>query len=181
MNWSQHCNNPLRFKNCALPSGSNYQDYGRQVIADLADHLLPGWQIDPENEEGIRINLTGPYGQGWFLLRMSLHEPLLFKGDWNDEAGHLPAVVQAIGRFLSQYEAIDQSKLTQLLVQQPKFEEKQELKWWFWCCWSWQWHMVNFSCFVTWTNDQNWCRWTVIDVIRCQHECAFRWDLIVYR
>lgn len=99
---------------------ADYQDYGRQVIADLADHLLPGWQIDPENEEGIRINLTAPYGQGWFLLRMSLHEPLLVLQIENDEAGHLPAVVQAIGRFLSQYEAIDQSKLTQFLAQQPK-------------------------------------------------------------
>lgn len=99
---------------------ADYQDYGRQVIANLANHLIPGWQIDPENEEGIRINLTGPYGQGWFLLRMSLHEPLLVLQIENDEAGHLPAVVQAIGRFLSQYEAIDQSKLTQFLAQQPK-------------------------------------------------------------
>lgn len=90
------------------------------MIKALADHLLPGWQIDPENEEGIRINLTAPYGQGWFLLRMSLHEPLLVLQIENDEAGHLPAVVQAIGRFLSQYEAIDQSKLTQFLAQQPK-------------------------------------------------------------
>jgi hypothetical protein len=51
---------------------------------------------------------------------MSLHEPLLVLQIENDEAGHLPAVVQAIGRFLSQYEAIDQSKLTQFLAQQPK-------------------------------------------------------------
>ncbi len=63
---------------------ADYQDYGRQVIADLADHLLPGWQIDPENEEGIRINLAAPYGQGWFLLRMSLHEPLLVLQIEND-------------------------------------------------------------------------------------------------
>ncbi|WP_316396727.1 hypothetical protein, partial [Enterococcus faecium] len=34
-----------------------------------------GMNFDPENEEGIRYDLEEPYGNGWFLIRLSLHEP----------------------------------------------------------------------------------------------------------
>ena len=40
----------------------------------------PGWSLEPENHEGIRINISGglwPVQDGWLLLRQSLHDPLL--------------------------------------------------------------------------------------------------------
>jgi phosphomannomutase len=101
----------LRFKIHA----SDYRSTGEQVIASLAQELPAGWQIDHENEEGVRIQVSTPYGEGWFLLRLSLHEPLLVLQIENDEAGHLPAIVSKISDFLLPFEAIDQSAIKQFL------------------------------------------------------------------
>ena len=94
---------------------ADYRTLGEQVIADIAQVEVAGWTIDPENEEGIRFTLSAPFGSGWFLLRMSLHEPLLVLQVENDEAGHLPAVLQEIHHFLNAYEAVNQEKLVELL------------------------------------------------------------------
>ncbi|HCE13316.1 MAG TPA: phosphomannomutase/phosphoglucomutase, partial [Enterococcus sp.] len=101
----------LRFK----INTPEYQRYGRQVIADFGAFNQEGWVIDPENEEGIRVKVAKPYGKGWFLLRMSLHEPLLVLQIENDVAGYLPAIAQKVGDFFNQYPAIDQSQLRSFL------------------------------------------------------------------
>ena len=44
-------------------------------------------ELRPKNEEGIRYDLEEPYGNGWFLIRLSLHEPLLVLQIENDEFG----------------------------------------------------------------------------------------------
>ena len=93
----------------------DYRSLGEQVIADLAKQQVVGWTIDPENEEGIRFKLSAPFGSGWFLLRMSLHEPLLVLQVENDEAGYLPAVLKEIQRFLTAYAQVNQEKLLPLL------------------------------------------------------------------
>lgn len=93
----------------------NYRDYGEKVIQELADIQLPGWSIDPENEEGIRFNLARPYGNGWFLLRLSLHEPLLVLQIENDQEDFMPKVLQEFHRFFNRFSAIDQEKLMALL------------------------------------------------------------------
>lgn len=101
----------LRFK----INDSDYRATGEKVIASLAHHLPSGWQIDNENEEGIRIQVSAPYGQGWFLLRLSLHEPLLVLQIENDQPGHLPAIVREISERFLPFEAIDQSAIKQFL------------------------------------------------------------------
>ena len=87
---------------------------GTQIINDFSDYVttIPGWQINPENEEGIRISLGAPDGLGWFLLRMSLHEPLLVLQIENDEAGHLPKIQQKLAQFFSSYPQVDLTPLT---------------------------------------------------------------------
>ena len=94
---------------------ADYRSLGEQVIADLAKQQVVGWTVDPENEEGIRFKLSAPFGSGWFLLRMSLHEPLLVLQVENDEIGHLPAVLKEIQRFLTAYAQVNQEKLLPLL------------------------------------------------------------------
>lgn len=91
--------------------GENYRAYGEKVIAALADYQVAGWQIDPENEEGVRIKLSAPFGSGWFLLRMSLHEPLLVLQVENDQAGLLPQIFGQLHQFFQHYPNIDQEKL----------------------------------------------------------------------
>ena len=93
----------------------DFKALGRQVIADLKDYPVTGWSFNPENEEGIRFILSEPYGRGWFLLRLSLHEPLLVLQIENDLPNFMPAVLETLHTFLSNYPDVDQTKLLELL------------------------------------------------------------------
>lgn len=94
---------------------ADYRALGEQVIADLRNTSLEGFAFNPENEEGVRFDLTEPYGDGWLLLRMSLHEPLLVLQVENDQTGYIPAVLRTLSAFLDQYPAVNQEKLKELL------------------------------------------------------------------
>lgn len=92
-----------------------YRALGEQIIADLATIEEAGWSVNPENDEGIRFKLEAPYGSGWFLLRMSLHEPLLVLQVENDQAGFILPVLKRLQVFFDEYSAVNQEKLMSLL------------------------------------------------------------------
>lgn len=96
----------------------NYRSLGETVIADISKIKKEGWEVDPENEEGIRFTLSEPFGKGWFLLRMSLHEPLLVLQVENDLKGYMPNVLQEIHHFLNRYNKVNQEQLM-LLIDEP--------------------------------------------------------------
>ncbi|MBP1047224.1 phosphomannomutase/phosphoglucomutase [Enterococcus sp. BWM-S5] len=99
----------IRFKILA----ENVRDYGEGVIRDLADFAAKtqGLTIDPENHEGLRVNVSAEYGSGWFLLRMSLHEPLLVLQVENDLEGKNLLVFEQLKEFFTVYDQLDQSNL----------------------------------------------------------------------
>lgn len=92
----------------------DYRALGEQVIADLQATSIAGFIFNPENEEGVRFDVTAPYGDGWFLLRMSLHEPLLVLQIENDQAGYMPSILKRLSEFLDGYPAVNQTKLKEL-------------------------------------------------------------------
>lgn len=93
----------------------DYRAMGEQVIADLRQTTIQGFAFNPENDEGVRFDLTDPYGDGWLLLRMSLHEPLLVLQVENDQTGYIPAVLRTLSAFFDQYPAVNQEKLKELI------------------------------------------------------------------
>lgn len=38
---------------------------------------VEGWTVAPDNFEGIRVNADAAHGNGWLLLRKSLHDPIM--------------------------------------------------------------------------------------------------------
>lgn len=93
----------------------DYRALGEQVIADLRHQAIEGFQFNPENEEGVRFNVTAPYGDGWFLLRMSLHEPLLVLQVENDQPGYILAILKRLSEFLSAYPLVHQDKMKEVI------------------------------------------------------------------
>lgn len=91
--------------------------YGEQVITEIAQFVEKQAEmtVDPENHEGVRVNVSGEYGSGWFLLRMSLHEPLLVLQVENDVAGKNQRVFQDLADFFEKYEQINTEKLAAIL------------------------------------------------------------------
>ncbi len=93
----------------------DFKPYGNDIIAALKEYskTQPGWTPADSNYEGIRINLDENHGNGWFLLRMSLHEPLMPLNIESDSVGGVKVIANELCGFLKNYEKLDTSKLTE--------------------------------------------------------------------
>ncbi|MGD1900519.1 MAG: phosphomannomutase/phosphoglucomutase [Phormidesmis sp.] len=91
----------------------DFQTHGNFVIQQLQTYVdsQPGWQAVPNNYEGIRVACSNAAEDGWFLLRLSLHDPVLpLNVESNVEGG-----VQAIKRqLLSFFKSMDGLNLSSL-------------------------------------------------------------------
>ncbi len=83
----------------------DYKDYGQQIIDDLEDYVyeISGWELAPDNYQGVRIS-TG--GNDWFLLRMSLHDPVLVLNIECDTDRDLNKTLKKIKGPLNNYKSI---------------------------------------------------------------------------
>ncbi len=90
-----------------------FKPYGQQVIDELTAYAetQPGWSAAPSNYEGIRVNLDGDHGNGWFLLRLSLHDPLLPLNIESNEEGGAKKIASELAAFLQKYDQLDVSSL----------------------------------------------------------------------
>lgn len=83
----------------------DFKEYGENVIAKLTEysenHL--GWEVEKENYEGVRINVKG----GWFLLRLSVHDPILPLNIENDYTGVCSEIANELKEFFSQFDKLD--------------------------------------------------------------------------
>lgn len=95
----------------------DYRKLGERVILDIDNADVAGFKIDTANHEGVRFNTSGKYGSGWFLLRMSLHEPLLVLQVENDEPGKVKLVLEDLKPFFDQYPNVNKEKLNEVLLE----------------------------------------------------------------
>ena len=56
-------------------TAENFKEYGNAVISDLEKYIATNnnYKIADDNREGIRISTN----DGWFLLRLSVHDPVM--------------------------------------------------------------------------------------------------------
>ncbi len=93
----------------------DFKTYGQNVLEDLKAYVekQDGWSLAPNNFEGVRVNLDKDHGNGWFLLRMSLHDPLLPLNIESDEKGGALIIAKQIAKFVSAYDKLDAKTLTE--------------------------------------------------------------------
>lgn len=63
------------------------------------------------NHEGVRVDFALGDATGWFLLRKSLHDPVLPLNVESNIEGGVSAVLPLLKDYLSQFEDIDLSVL----------------------------------------------------------------------
>ena len=95
----------------------DFQAYGAQVLEDLKAYAeeQDGWEIAPNNYEGVRVSLDKAHGDGWFLLRMSLHDPLMPLNVESDVYGGVRRITEQLYVFLQTCEKLDISKVTEFV------------------------------------------------------------------
>ena len=91
----------------------DFKPYGQQVIEELTAYAQtqPGWSLAPSNFEGVRVNLDETHGNGWFLLRLSLHDPLLPLNIESNSIGGAKQIAKELAAFIAQYDKLDAQKL----------------------------------------------------------------------
>lgn len=57
----------------------DFKAYGQRVLDNFKANVesVPGWKIVEPNYEGVRVACGNPDEDGWLLLRLSLHDPVL--------------------------------------------------------------------------------------------------------
>jgi len=94
---------------------SDFKAAGSAILDNFQQQIakMPGWGIVPDNYEGIRVSVDG--NSGWFLLRLSLHEPLMVLNIESDVTGGVRKIADVLSGLLKQYAALradDVAKLT---------------------------------------------------------------------
>ena len=98
---------------------TDFRNKGQEAI----DRVLaeaernPDWHVAPDNREGIRIqfDLDGKPDSGWFLLRLSVHDPVLPLNCESDVAGGVQTILRELREVLKDEKGIELAALEQEL------------------------------------------------------------------
>jgi phosphomannomutase len=91
----------------------DFKTYGQDVISALTAYTetQSGWSLAPSNYEGVRVNLDESHGNGWFLLRLSLHDPLLPLNIESNDVGGAKIIAKELSAFIAGYDKLDAAKI----------------------------------------------------------------------
>ncbi len=92
---------------------SDFKEYGLSVIDEFKAlcEKTEGITVSPINYEGVRVNFDKNSGDGWQLLRMSVHEPLLVLNCESNNYGGTEKMLAFFKEFIVQFKELDTSKL----------------------------------------------------------------------
>jgi phosphomannomutase len=83
-----------------------FKEYGQNVIKELTVYAekTDGWLLADDNYEGVKVSFDKENGNGWFLLRLSVHDPVMPLNIESDEKGGNKIIIEKVRSFLSKYE-----------------------------------------------------------------------------
>lgn len=88
----------------------DFKEYGQNILADLEEYVkeFEGWEIAPKNYQGLRVSCGG---NDWFLMRMSLHDPVVVLNVECDQKESLDFILNHLKEFLSNYDKLELNTL----------------------------------------------------------------------
>jgi len=88
----------------------DFKEYAQNILADLKEYIqeIENWEIAPKNYQGVRVNCGG---SDWFLMRMSLHDPVIVLNVESDEKEKLEFILTKIKGFLNKYDKVNSESL----------------------------------------------------------------------
>ena len=96
-------------------TAEDFREAGRAAIEQVMDHatFAEGWHIAPDNREGVRITFDLDEGleNGWFLLRLSVHDPVLPLNAESDVPGGVKTMLKKLLDVLENAQNIDLTPL----------------------------------------------------------------------
>ncbi|MCQ2437282.1 MAG: phosphomannomutase/phosphoglucomutase, partial [Clostridia bacterium] len=99
-------------------SGETPRETGRVIIDTVLENTLNdhSWTLAPDNREGVRItfNLDGGINNAWFLLRQSVHDPVLALNAESDIEGGVRRMMHELYEIIKDSENVDLTALKAL-------------------------------------------------------------------
>lgn len=80
----------------------NFRAYGEEIIEKLGAYLAEkdGWTVADDNREGMRISADKANGDGWLLLRVSVHDPVMPLNIESNEKGGIRKIAESFYEFI---------------------------------------------------------------------------------
>lgn len=90
-------------------STTDWKNLGAFVIESLKKLKKPELIVAPDNYEGVRVSV--PSLKGWFLVRMSVHDPIMPINIESDLTGGAVKIAELLYSFLSAFEGLNCANL----------------------------------------------------------------------
>lgn len=87
----------------------DFRACGERIIADLTAYAAaqPGWNLADDNREGVRVSFDKDNGDGWFLLRLSVHDPIMPLNIESDSRGGVSVILGKLETFLKSVSGLE--------------------------------------------------------------------------
>lgn len=102
--------------------GCDFKTLGAQILKDFAiyaEHHAYA-KLAPDNYEGCRICYDSDHGDGWALVRMSLHEPIMPINIESNTKGSSIKIVKDLYYFLKKYACLDMTPMAKVIEEYRK-------------------------------------------------------------
>ncbi|MEA3544751.1 MAG: phosphomannomutase/phosphoglucomutase, partial [Thermodesulfobacteriota bacterium] len=88
---------------------ADFGPYADTVLADFSAFVkqTEGWSLTADSYEGVHVTCDATAGNGWALLRKSLHDPQLPLNIESEKSGGVKLIAAKIKEFLSDYKGLD--------------------------------------------------------------------------
>lgn len=101
---------PAEEKECRFNiTESDFRKYGEYVINELEKYAQnePDYTVADDNREGVRVSTPN----GWFLLRLSVHDPVMPMNFESNKTGGIKKEIEKIKPFFEKFDKLDCSSL----------------------------------------------------------------------
>lgn len=81
---------------------SDFKATGNRIIKALEEYAQQqeGWNVADDSREGVRVSFDKNDGDGWFLLRLSVHDPIMPLNVESDSVGGVDIILDKLMVFL---------------------------------------------------------------------------------
>lgn len=92
-------------------SGDDFKEYGKGVLEEFKKRAAAAGYEMPQSYEGVRLSFKGEDVQGWMLLRLSLHDPVMPLNIEGGRKGDLAKLVEIAKKLTDGFDRLDRSCL----------------------------------------------------------------------
>lgn len=88
----------------------DFSNYAENVLVELRNSVeagkFAGLSLELPNYEGVRVNVDKAHGDGWFLIRKSLHDPVMPLNIESNEEGGVEKIYNILEPFLNNFDKL---------------------------------------------------------------------------